>query len=62
MILKKRNTQSARWDHDNNKWNVGTEEYQWLNEETKECSSWMNFDDALIWIKEYDENKNHTNP
>ena len=54
MILKKRNSQSARWDKDNNKWLVGTMEYQWLNERTKEQSPWMAFDDALLWIKEHD--------
>ena len=58
MILKKRNTQSARWDHDNNKWTVGTEEYQWLNEKSKEHSPWMNLDDALVWIQERDQKKN----
>lgn len=55
MVLNKRNTQTARWDHDNNKWLVGTMEYQWVNEKSKEESPWMNFDNALIWIKEHDE-------
>jgi hypothetical protein len=55
MVLNKRNTQTARWDHDNNKWLVGTKEYQWVNEKSKEESPWMNFDNALIWIKEHDE-------
>ena len=55
--LKKRNSQSARWDHDNNKWLVGTEEYQWFHEKTKEQSPWTNLDNALIWIKEHDESK-----
>ena len=57
MILKKRNTQTARWDKVNNKWLVGTMEYQWMNENSKEESPWMNFDNALIWIKERDESK-----
>ena len=57
MILKKRNSQSARWDHDNNKWLVGKEEYQWYHERTKEASLWMNLDDALVWIKERDQKK-----
>ena len=57
MILKKRNSQSARWDHDNNKWLVGTIEYQWTDEKSKEWSPWMNLDDALIWIKEHDIRK-----
>ena len=57
MILKKRNSQSARWDHDNNKWLVGTMEYQWTDTKNKEWSPWMNLDDALIWIKERDQGK-----
>ena len=55
MILKKRNSQTARWDHDNNKWSVGTREYQWYHERTKEASLWMNLDDALLWIIERDQ-------
>ena len=55
MQLKKRSSQSARWDHDNNKWLVGTEEYQWFHEKTKEQSPWTNLDDALVWIKERDQ-------
>ena len=58
MILKKRNAQTARWDHDNNKWSVGTREYQWYHERTKEKSPWMNLDDALLWIKKRDQEKN----
>ena len=54
MILNKRNAQTARWDHSNNKWLVGTEEYQWVDMKNKPISAWMNFDDALVWIKEYD--------
>jgi hypothetical protein len=58
MILNKRNAQTARWDHDNNKWSVGTREYQWFDENTKEESPWMNLDNALVWIKERDQKKN----
>jgi hypothetical protein len=57
MILNKRNIQSARWDHDNNKWLIGTEEYQWVDMKNKPISNWMNFDSALVWIQEYDRNK-----
>ena len=57
MILKKQNTQSARWDKVNNKWLVGTREYQWYHESTKEASPWMNLDDALVWIQERDQKK-----
>ena len=58
MILKKRNSQTARWDKVNNKWIVGTVEYQWYHERTKEASLWMNLDDALLWIIERDQKKN----
>ena len=58
MILNKRNAQTARWDHSNNKWSVGTREYQWYHETTKEESPWMNLDNALVWIKERDQKKN----
>ena len=61
MILKKRNAQTARWDHDNNKWSVGTIEYQWTDTKNKEWSPWMNLDDALVWIQERDQGKN-SNP
>ena len=58
MILNKRTAQTARWDHDNNKWSVGTREYQWYHERTKEASLWMNLDDALLWIIDRDQKKN----
>jgi hypothetical protein len=54
MVLKKRNSQYARWDHDNNKWIVGNMEYQWVDMKNKPVSAWMNLDDALVWIQEYD--------
>ena len=54
MILKKRNSQTARWDHENNKWLVGAMVYQWLDMKNKPISDWMSFDDALVWIQEYD--------
>ena len=57
MILKKRNAQTARWDKENNKWLVGTLEYQWVHEKSKEDSPWMNLDDALVWIQERDQKK-----
>lgn len=58
MVLKKRNSQYARWDHENNKWLVGNEQYQWYDEHTKEESPWMVFEDALQWIIEHDRNSN----
>jgi hypothetical protein len=57
MILRKRNSQTARWDHENNKWLVGTLEYQWLDIKNKPISAWLNLDDALVWIQEYDNGK-----
>jgi len=57
MILRKRNSQTARWDHENNKWLVGTLEYQWMDMKNKPISTWMNLDDALVWIQEYDNEK-----
>ena len=57
MILSKQNTPSARWDHDNNKWIVGTEEYQWTDMKNKPVSPWMDLDNALKWIIDYDTRK-----
>jgi hypothetical protein len=54
MILKKRNAQSARWDHDNNKWSVGTIEYQWTDIKNIPVSDWMDLDNALKWIIEHE--------
>ena len=54
MILNKRNAQTARWDKVNNKWSVGTVEYQWVDMKNKPISVWMSLDDALVWIQEYD--------
>ena len=55
MQLKKRTSQSARWDHDNNKWLVGTEEYQWTDIKDKPVSDWMDLDSALKWIIQYEK-------
>jgi hypothetical protein len=57
MILRKRNAQTARWDKENNKWIVGTLEYQWMDMKNKPISAWMNLDDALVWIQEYDNTR-----
>jgi hypothetical protein len=54
MILKKRNAQTARWDHDNNKWLVGTIEYQWTDIKNIPVSDWMDLDNALKWIIEHE--------
>jgi predicted component of type VI protein secretion system len=57
MILKRNSGQSARWDHKNNQWWIGeSQEYQWCTtDKEKPVSPWLLFDDALIWIKDYDE-------
>ena len=57
MILIKKDSQSARWDKVNNKWDIGTVEYQWTDMKNKSVSPWLNFDNALIWIQEYDRKK-----
>ena len=57
MILNKRTAQTARWDKENDKWLVGTLEYQWADDKKKEYSLWMNLDDALVWIKKRDQEK-----
>ena len=57
MILTKQNSQSARWDKVNNKWNLGTVEYQWTDMKNKPISDWMPFDNALVWIIDYDTNR-----
>jgi hypothetical protein len=59
MILRKRNSQTARWDKENNKWLVGTMVYQWMDMKNKPISAWMNFDDALVWIQEYDNGNSY---
>jgi hypothetical protein len=35
----------------------GIKEYQWADMKDTPMSDWMNFDEALIWIQEYDRNK-----
>ena len=57
MILRKQNAQTARWDKVNNKWIVGTKQYQWTDMKNKPVSPWTDLDNALQWIKEYDENR-----
>jgi hypothetical protein len=58
MQLKKQSNPTAKWNHETNKWWIGTsEEYQWTNDKTKEYSPWMNLDDALVWIRERDQKK-----
>ena len=59
VILKKQSNPSARWDSTANTWWIGeSHEYQWTDEKTKEYSPWMNLDDALVWIKNRDQEKN----
>jgi hypothetical protein len=57
MILIKQDSQSARWDKVNNKWDIGTVEYQWTDMKNRPTSDWMSLDNALKWIIEYDINR-----
>lgn len=47
---------SAKWDKDNNKWQVGQRTlYRWTDNNKETTSEWFNnIEDALVWIKEYD--------
>jgi len=54
MILRKQSNPSAHWNESANSWWIGeAHEYQWYDKH--ETSPWMDFDSALIWIKEHDE-------
>ena len=58
MQLSKQSNPSAHWDHENNKWHIGEScNYQWTDMKNRPVSDWMNLDDALIWIKQYDESR-----
>ena len=58
MNLTKQSYASARWNHEANQWWVGESiTYQWTDSRNRPVSGWMNFDNALLWIKEHDENK-----
>jgi hypothetical protein len=58
MLLKKQSSPSAHWDHSANSWCIGiSDEYQWTDERNKEYSPWMNLDDALVWIRNRDQEK-----
>lgn len=57
MILIKQDSQSARWDKVNNKWDIGTVEYRWTDMKNKPTSDWMSLDNALKWIIDYDTNR-----
>ena len=58
MILNKQSNPSARWDHQANSWWIGeTTEYQWVDQKHRPVSNWMDLDNALEWIKEYDYNR-----
>jgi hypothetical protein len=58
VILNKQSNPSARWDHSSNSWWIGeTTEYQWVDQKHRPVSNWMDLDNALEWIKEYDYNR-----
>ena len=58
MILKKRSSPSAHWDSTANSWWIGeSSEYQWTDNKDRPVSPWLELDNALQWIKEYDRNQ-----
>jgi hypothetical protein len=55
MILKKQSNPSARWDVENNRWWIGeTHDYQWRTNKDVPVSPWLDLDECLKWIIEYD--------
>jgi hypothetical protein len=60
MVLEQSNDPvSAKWDSDNNRWNVGEKrKYRWCNSKNTPESDWFyDISDALEWIKRYDIDK-----
>jgi hypothetical protein len=58
MELKKQSNPSARWDASANSWWIGeSTEYQWVDSKQRPKSNWMDLDNALKWIIDYDTNK-----
>ena len=58
MELKKQSNPSARWDTSANSWWIGeSTEYQWTDNKGRPVSTWMNLDNALNWIIDYDTKK-----
>jgi hypothetical protein len=58
MILKKQSNPSAKWIAETSRWWIGeSHEYQWIDSKNKPVSPWMDLNNALKWIKEYDESK-----
>ena len=57
MNLTKQSNPSAKWDFSANSWWIGDSvTYQWTDSKNKPVSDWMDLDNALQWIKEYDGN------
>ena len=57
MILEhSKDPVSAKWDNNNNRWDIGEKKkYRWCNANNKPESDWFyDITDALEWIKEYD--------
>jgi hypothetical protein len=58
MNLTKQSHLSAHWDVLRQNWWIGDSiTYQWTDSKNKPVSNWMTFDNALIWIKKHDEEK-----
>jgi hypothetical protein len=60
MILNKVYDTTAKWDKDNNKWNVSKrlKYYQWNDNNNQPVSpEYEDLEQALKWIKEHDESK-----
>ena len=58
MVLNKTYNRTAKWDVENNRWQIGeTTLYQWYTNEEKSISPiYSNLPEALRWIIQYDEN------
>jgi hypothetical protein len=56
MILNKVYDTTAKWDKDNNKWDIAERlKYQWNDMKNKPVSpEYEDIDQALDWIKAYD--------
>lgn len=64
MILNKVYHTSARWDKTLKQWDIAERlRYQWNDMKKQPVSpEYEEIDDALIWIKEYNVNKNANKP
>jgi hypothetical protein len=56
MILEKDHDRVARWDKENNRWDISDQTlYRWVNSKKKPVSDWYrDLTDALNFITAYD--------